>query len=142
MTILSKTPVAKLQYWASDVLIKIPSAVWMFLESLSQRLFYVFTVKQFVLATIPLRFTTSVFFQLNICCSSYFVIPSLTSGWICSLQQLLTLASAVILRSGSFRTRDPDFESDVAVKISHNLELNASIQKFDQRQCKGSLRCE
>jgi hypothetical protein len=41
---------------------------------------------QFVLTTIPLRFTTSNFiFQLNTCSYSPYVTSSLMSGWICPL---------------------------------------------------------
>jgi hypothetical protein len=52
------------------------------------------------LATIPLRLTASNFiFQLNTCSYSPSVASSLTRGWVCSLKLLLTLTSAVILRS-------------------------------------------
>jgi hypothetical protein len=61
-----------------------------------------FTVNQFVLATSPLRLTTSNFiFQLNTCSYSPYVTSSLMRGWVCRLQLLLGLASAVILRSES-----------------------------------------
>jgi hypothetical protein len=54
------------------------------------------------LATRPLRLTTSNFiFQLNTCFHSPYVTSSLMKGWVCSLQILLALASAVILRSDS-----------------------------------------
>jgi hypothetical protein len=46
------------------------------------------------LATSPLRITTSNFFQLNTCAHSRYVTFSLTRGWVCRLQLLLTLASA------------------------------------------------
>jgi hypothetical protein len=47
-----------------------------------------------------------VFFWLNACGYSTYVTSSLTRGWVCSLQLLLALASAVILRSDSRGTRD------------------------------------
>jgi hypothetical protein len=66
-----------------------------------------FTANQFVLATSPLRPTTRiVIFQLNTCCYSPYVTFSLTSGWVCRLQLLLVLTSAVILRSESRGTHD------------------------------------
>jgi hypothetical protein len=59
-----------------------------------------FTVNRFVLVTSPLRFTTSNFiFQLNNCGCSPYVTSSLSRGWVCRLQLLLLVASAVILRS-------------------------------------------
>jgi hypothetical protein len=58
-----------------------------------------FTADQFVLATSPLRLTTSNFIcQLNTCGYSLYVTSSLTRGWVCRLQLLLVLVSAVILR--------------------------------------------
>jgi hypothetical protein len=66
-----------------------------------------FTTNQFVMATSPLRPTTRKFiFQLNTCGYSTYVTSSLTKGWICLLQLLLDLASAVILRSESRGTHD------------------------------------
>jgi hypothetical protein len=57
-----------------------------------------FTANQIVLATSPLRLTTSNFvFQLNTCCYSPYVTSSLARGWVFRLQLLLALASAVIL---------------------------------------------
>jgi hypothetical protein len=41
----------------------------------------------------------SIFFQQNACGHSPYVTSSLTRGWVCRLQLLLVLASAVILRS-------------------------------------------
>jgi hypothetical protein len=59
------------------------------------------------LATSPLRHTTSNFsFQLNIYFHSPYITSSLTRGWVYSLQLLLALASAVILRSDSHETLD------------------------------------
>jgi hypothetical protein len=57
-----------------------------------------FTASQFVLATSSLRLTTSnSLFQLNTCGYSPYVASSLTRGWVCCLQLLLVLPSAVIL---------------------------------------------
>jgi hypothetical protein len=59
-----------------------------------------FTASHFILATSPLRLTTSSFiFQLITCGYSPYVTSSITIGWVCRLQLLLALASAVILRS-------------------------------------------
>jgi hypothetical protein len=66
-----------------------------------------FTANRFVLATSPLRITTINFiFQLNTCGYSPYVTSSLTRGWVCRLQLLLVLASAVILRSESRGTHN------------------------------------
>jgi hypothetical protein len=66
-----------------------------------------FTYNQFILVTNPLKLTTSNFiFQLNKCGYSPYVSPSLRRGWICRLQLLLILASAVILRSESCGAHD------------------------------------
>jgi hypothetical protein len=46
------------------------------------------------------------FFQPNTCVYNPYVTFSLTRGWVCRLQLLLVLASAVILRSGSHGTHD------------------------------------
>jgi hypothetical protein len=55
----------------------------------------------------PLRLTTSNFiFQLNPCGYSPYVTFSLTRRWVCRLQLLLVLASAVILRSESHGTHN------------------------------------
>jgi hypothetical protein len=80
-----------------------------------------FTVNQFVLATSPLRLTTNNFiFQLIIYYYSPYVTSSLTRGWICHLQFLLGLASAVILRSEPRGTRDHILLSHI--RDSPNLE--------------------
>jgi hypothetical protein len=57
---------------------------------------------------------------LNTCGHSPYVISSLTGGWVCHLQLLLTLASAFILRSGSRRTHDHILLSQI--RDSPNLE--------------------
>jgi hypothetical protein len=62
----------------------------------------------------PLRPTTRIFiFQLNTCSYSPYVTSSLTRGWVCSIQFLLALASAVILRSDSRGTRDHTLLSQI-----------------------------
>jgi hypothetical protein len=66
-----------------------------------------FTASQFVLETGPLKLTTSKYiFQLSTCGYSPSVTSSLITGWVCHLQLLLVLASAVILRSESRGTHD------------------------------------
>jgi hypothetical protein len=77
-------------------------------ESESQSLYdWRFTANQFVLATSPLRLTTNIFiFQLNTCGYNPYVTSSLTRGWVCRLELLLVLASAVIFRSDSPGTQD------------------------------------
>jgi hypothetical protein len=76
---------------------------------------------EYVLATSPLRLTTSNFiFQLNGCCYSPYITSSLTRGWVCHLQLLLVLASAVILRSESRGTHDHSLPSQI--RDSTNLE--------------------
>jgi hypothetical protein len=58
-----------------------------------------FTANQFLLATSPLRLTTSNFIlHLDTCGYSPYVTSSLTRGWVCRLHLLLVSASAVILR--------------------------------------------
>jgi hypothetical protein len=47
-----------------------------------------------------------ILFQLNTCGHSPYVTSSLTIGWVCSLQFLLALASAVIFRSESRGNHD------------------------------------
>jgi hypothetical protein len=66
------------------------------------------TANQFVLATNPLRLTTSnIIFQMNTCGYSPFVTSSLTRVWVCRLQLLMGLASAVILGSYCLRFETP-----------------------------------
>jgi hypothetical protein len=85
-----------------------------------------FTVKQFVLATIPLRFTTSVlFFQLNTCGHSSYVTSSLTRGWVCRLQFLQVLASAFRLTSETRGTHNHILLSEI--RDSSNLEDQVPI---------------
>jgi hypothetical protein len=85
-----------------------------------------FTANQFVLATSPLRLTTSNFvFQLNTCGYSHYVTSSLTRGWVYRLQLLLALASAVILRSESRGTHDHMLVSQI--RDSPNLDGEVPI---------------
>jgi hypothetical protein len=80
-----------------------------------------FTPNQFVLATSPLRLTTSNFiFQLNTYGYSPYVTSSLMRGWVCRLQLLFVLASAVILRLVSGGTHDHILLSQI--RDSPNLE--------------------
>jgi hypothetical protein len=87
-----------------------PTAVWwMFSWDRERELFYDwrFTANQFVLVPSPLRLTARIFFfQLNTCGHSPYITSSLTRGWVCRLQLLLALASALILRSESRRTHN------------------------------------
>jgi hypothetical protein len=53
-----------------------------------------------------LETTSNFIFQLNTCGYSPYVTSSLMRGWVCHLQLLLVLASAVILRSESRGTHD------------------------------------
>jgi hypothetical protein len=88
-----------------------------------------FNANQFVLATSPLRPTTRIcmifIFQLNACSYNPYVISSLTRVWICHLQLLLVLASAVILRSESRGTHDHISLS--LIRDSPNLEVQVSV---------------
>jgi hypothetical protein len=63
-------------------------------------------------------------FQQNICGYSPYVRSSLTRGWVCRLQLLLVLASAVILRSESRGTRDILLSQ---IPDSHNLEGHVPV---------------
>jgi hypothetical protein len=68
------------------------------------------------------------FFQLNTCGYSPYVTSSLTKGWVCRLELLLTLTSALILGYNSRGIHDlillsqirdsPNLESQVSVFIS------------------------
>jgi hypothetical protein len=89
----------------------------------SSELFYDwrFTANHFVLATSPLRTTTTIFvFKLNICSYSSYVTSSLTRGWVCRLKLLMAFASALILGSEPRGTHDPILLSQI--RDSHNLE--------------------
>jgi hypothetical protein len=65
-----------------------------------------FTANQFASTRSPLRPTTNIFFQMKTCGHNPYVTSSLTREWVCRLQLLLALASAVILRSESHGTHD------------------------------------
>jgi hypothetical protein len=85
-----------------------------------------YTANQCVLATSPLRLTTSNFiFQLNNCDNKLYVTSSVTRGWVCCLQLLLAFVSAVILRSESRRTHDLILLSQI--RDSSNLEGQVSV---------------
>jgi hypothetical protein len=92
-----------LLYWTAD-----NSVLRSQSQSQSELLYdWRFTANQFVLATSPLRFTTSDFiFQLNTWGCTPYVTSPLTRGCVCRFQLLLALASAVILRSESRGTHD------------------------------------
>jgi hypothetical protein len=61
--------------------------------------------QSFHLGDNPLRLTTNNLLKINTCGHSPYVTSSLTRGWICRLQLLLVLASAVVLRYESRGTR-------------------------------------
>jgi hypothetical protein len=65
----------------------------------------------------------SFFLQMNPCGHSLYVSSSLTRGWVCRLQLLLALASAVILRSESRETHDHILVS--RIRDSSNLEARS-----------------
>jgi hypothetical protein len=74
----------------------------------------------------PLRLTIINFvFQLNTFGYSPYVTSSLTRGWVCRVQLLLVLASAVILRSESRVTHDQILLSQI--RDSPNLEGQAPL---------------
>jgi hypothetical protein len=104
------------------------------LESESELLYdWRFTANQFVLATSPLRLTTNTFiFQLNICGYSPYATSSLTRGWVCRLQLLLGLASAVINRSESRGTHDNILLSQI--RDSPNLEYQVPVFIFPRNR--------
>jgi hypothetical protein len=63
---------------------------------------------------------TAVDFQVNTCGHSPYVTSSLTRGWVCRLQLLLALASAIILRPEFGGTHNHILLSQI--RDSHNLE--------------------
>jgi hypothetical protein len=71
---------------------KVYFTLWTMSESESESLYdWRFTANQHVLASSPLRPTTSIiFFQLKICGYSPYVTFFLTRGWVCRLQLLLS----------------------------------------------------
>jgi hypothetical protein len=60
-----------------------------------------YTTNQLILAPSSLKLTARFFSQLNTCGHSPYTISSLMRRWVCHLQLLLVLASAVILGSES-----------------------------------------
>jgi hypothetical protein len=68
----------------------------------------------------PLETHDQYFFQLNTCHYNPYVTSSLTRGWVCRLQLLLVLASAVILGSESRGPHDHILLSQI--RDSPNLE--------------------
>jgi hypothetical protein len=86
-----------------------------------------FTANHFVLAPSPLIPNDQYFFQMSAYGYSPYITFPLTGGWVCRLQLLLALATAVILRSPAglmtifyclrFKT-PPNVEGQVPVCIS------------------------
>jgi hypothetical protein len=126
-------PIDYLSGWRpspTNLLLFSPQTDWQLTNSESELLYnWLLTTNQFVLAPSLLRLTTSYFFfQLNPCSHSPFETSSLTRVWVCRLQLLPVLASAVILRCVSRRTQDhillsqirdsPNLEGQVPVFIS------------------------
>jgi hypothetical protein len=68
----------------------------------------------------PLETHDHSFFQLNTCGRSSYVTSSLMRGWVCRLQSLLVLASAVIFKSESRGTHEHILLSQI--RDSPNLE--------------------
>jgi hypothetical protein len=66
------------------------------------------------------------FFQLNTCGYSPYVTSPLMRGWICCLQLLLVLASAVNLRSESHGTHD----HILLAQIQESLNLEGQVPIF------------
>jgi hypothetical protein len=85
-----------------------------------------FTANQFVFVTSPLRFTSTVFVQLDTCGYSLYVTSSLTRGRVCRSALLLAVASAVILGSESRRTHDYILLS----QIRDSLSLEGQVPVF------------
>jgi hypothetical protein len=79
-----------------------------------------FTANLFVLGPSPLRpMTCNFILQLNTFDHSPYITSSLTRGWVCPLQLLLALASAVILRSESHGAHDHILSQ---IRDSHSCE--------------------
>jgi hypothetical protein len=71
------------------------------------------------------------FFQLNTCRYSPYVTSSLTRGWVCSLQLLLALAGAVILRFKSCGTHDHILLSQILDSLNLEGQVPVCIQLSD-----------
>jgi hypothetical protein len=92
-----------------------------------------FTASQFVLATSPLRLTTSNFiFQLNACGYRPYVTSYLRRRFVCRLQLLLVLASVVILRSESRGTHDHTLHSQIRASLSVDVQVLVFISLKDR----------
>jgi hypothetical protein len=93
-----------------------------FLESESELLYdRRFTANQFVLETSPSQVSQPIMFFSN--CTLAVIV--LTRGWVCRLQLLLALASAVILRSVSHGTHDHILLCQI--RGSHSLDGQVTI---------------
>jgi hypothetical protein len=74
-----------------------------------------------------LRTQNQHFFQLNTCGYSPYVTSFITRGWVCRLQLLLALVSAVSLGSDSRGTHDHNLLSEI--RDSPNLEGQVPASK-------------
>jgi hypothetical protein len=68
--------------------------------------------------------------KLNICGHSPYVTSPLTRGWVCHLQLLLALASAVILRTKSLGTQSHILLS----QVRHSPSLEGQVPVFITRR--------
>jgi hypothetical protein len=99
-----------------------------------------FTANQFVLATSPLRITTSnCIFQLNTCGYSPYVTSSLMR-WVCRLQLPLALASAVILMSESRWTQASCHNIKIQLSPSAHLHTQTPYDPLEHDQLLGLTR--
>jgi hypothetical protein len=90
-----------------------------------------FTAYYFVLEK-PLETDDWQVFQLNACFHSTYVTLSLTRGWICRLELLLALASAVVLRSEARGAHDHILLSQI--RDSPNLEGQVPVFIFPRNR--------
>jgi hypothetical protein len=85
---------ANLNHWATHIRVRVTLRLAVYRQSLR-------------LGDTPLGLTTGNFIvQLNTCGHSSYVASRLTRGWVCRLQLLLALASAIILGSESRETHE------------------------------------
>jgi hypothetical protein len=82
--------------------------------------------QSFRLGAKPLETHNPYFFQLNTCGHSPYVTSSLTRGWVCRLQFMVVLASAVILESNSRGTHGHILRS----QIRDSLKLEGHVPVF------------
>jgi hypothetical protein len=75
----------------------------------------------------------AIFFQLNTCDLCPYVTSSLTRGWVCRLQILLILVTAVILRSQFRRTHRHILLSQI--RDFSNLEDQVPVLKYPGTGC-------